>query len=246
MATAGKPQRDVRLDFFRGLALWLIFLDHIPGNIVNWFTLRNYGFSDAAELFIFISGYTAAFVYGRTMRERGFVVAGARILRRAWQIYVAHVVPVRHLRGGDRLRLARLREPAVRRGNEHPRVPAAAARDPVPGDAAQVQAGQHGHPAGLHRAVDRISAAAVAAPARADARAGGLDRDLRALPSVRLEPAVLSERPLDHQSVLLAAAVRIRRLVRGVRRRTTVLRRALARRGDGFGGLRRVRLRSSS
>jgi hypothetical protein len=91
MTTAGKPQRDVRLDFFRGLALWLIFLDHIPGNIVNWFTLRNYGFSDAAELFIFVSGYTAAFVYGRIMHERGFVVAAARILKRAWQIYVAHV-----------------------------------------------------------------------------------------------------------------------------------------------------------
>ena len=91
MTTAGKPQRDVRLDFFRGLALWLIFLDHIPGNVVNWFTLRNYGFSDAAELFIFVSGYTAAFVYGRVMRERGFAVASARILGRVWQIYVAHV-----------------------------------------------------------------------------------------------------------------------------------------------------------
>ena len=91
MTTAGKPRRDVRLDFFRGLALWLIFLDHIPGNVVNWFTLRNYGFSDAAELFVFVSGYTAAFVYGRVMRERGFAVASARILGRVWQIYVAHV-----------------------------------------------------------------------------------------------------------------------------------------------------------
>ena len=83
--------RDLRLDLFRGLALWLIFLDHIPENIVNWFTLRNYGFSDATEVFIFISGYTAAFVYGRAMRERGFIVSSARILRRAWQIYVAHI-----------------------------------------------------------------------------------------------------------------------------------------------------------
>jgi hypothetical protein len=83
--------RDLRLDLFRGLALWLIFLDHIPQNIVNWFTLRNYGFSDATEIFIFISGYTAAFVYGRAMRERGFIVSSARILRRAWQIYVAHI-----------------------------------------------------------------------------------------------------------------------------------------------------------
>jgi len=83
--------RDLRLDLFRGLALWLIFLDHIPQNILNWFTIRNYGFSDATEIFIFISGYTAAFVYGRAMRDRGFVVSSARILRRAWQIYVAHI-----------------------------------------------------------------------------------------------------------------------------------------------------------
>ena len=84
-------ERDLRLDLFRGVALWLIFLDHIPENILNWFTIRNYGFSDATEIFIFISGYTAAFVYGRAMRERGFLVASARILRRAWQIYVAHI-----------------------------------------------------------------------------------------------------------------------------------------------------------
>jgi hypothetical protein len=88
---AAAAERDLRLDLFRGLALWLIFLDHIPENVVSWITIRNYGFSDATEIFIFISGYTAAFVYGRTMRERGFVLASARILRRAWQIYVAHI-----------------------------------------------------------------------------------------------------------------------------------------------------------
>jgi hypothetical protein len=90
-AAAVASERDLRLDLFRGLALWLIFLDHIPENILNWFTIRNYGFSDATEIFIFISGYTGAFVYGRAMRERGFVVSSARILRRAWQIYVAHI-----------------------------------------------------------------------------------------------------------------------------------------------------------
>jgi hypothetical protein len=88
---AVSTERDLRLDLFRGVALWLIFLDHIPQNVVNWFTIRNYGFSDATEIFIFISGYTAAFVYGRAMRDRGIVVASARILRRAWQIYVAHI-----------------------------------------------------------------------------------------------------------------------------------------------------------
>jgi hypothetical protein len=84
-------ERELRLDLFRGLALWLIFIDHLPTSLLTWFTLRNYGFSDATEIFIFISGYTAAFVYGRAMLESGFVVATARILRRSWQIYVAHV-----------------------------------------------------------------------------------------------------------------------------------------------------------
>jgi hypothetical protein len=84
-------ERELRLDLFRGLALWLIYVDHLPPNLFTWLTIRNYGFSDATEIFIFISGYTAAFVYGRAMREAGFVVATARILRRVWQIYVAHV-----------------------------------------------------------------------------------------------------------------------------------------------------------
>ena len=91
IATTPAAERDLRLDLFRGLALWLIYLDHIPSNVVSWVTIRNYGLSDATEIFIFISGYTAAFVYGRAMTERGFVVASARILKRAWQIYVAHV-----------------------------------------------------------------------------------------------------------------------------------------------------------
>lgn len=51
-------QRELRLDLFRGIALWLIFIDHLPTNILTWFTIRNYGFSDATEIFIFISGYT--------------------------------------------------------------------------------------------------------------------------------------------------------------------------------------------
>lgn len=84
-------ERELRLDLFRGLALWLIFIDHLPPSLLTWFTIRNYGFSDATEIFIFISGYTAAFVYGRAMLESGVVIATARILRRVWQIYVAHV-----------------------------------------------------------------------------------------------------------------------------------------------------------
>lgn len=91
MVVVAAGERELRLDLFRGLALWLIFIDHLPPNILTWFTIRNYGFSDATEIFIFISGYTAAFVYGRAMLEQGALVASARILKRVWQIYVAHV-----------------------------------------------------------------------------------------------------------------------------------------------------------
>jgi hypothetical protein len=43
------PKRDLRLDFMRGIGQWIIFLDHIPNNFVNWFTLRNFGFSDLSH-----------------------------------------------------------------------------------------------------------------------------------------------------------------------------------------------------
>jgi hypothetical protein len=95
--------RDLRLDFFRGVANWWIFLDHIPNNVVSWITPRNYGFSDAADLFVFISGYTASFVYARIMLDRGFIVGTSRLLRRTWQIYVAHVLLVCRVLPSNRL-----------------------------------------------------------------------------------------------------------------------------------------------
>jgi hypothetical protein len=85
-------QRELRLDLFRGLALWLIYIDHVSPDLLSWFTIRSYGFSDAAEIFIFISGFTSAFVYARAMFQSGFVIAAARILRRVWQIYAMHIL----------------------------------------------------------------------------------------------------------------------------------------------------------
>jgi hypothetical protein len=85
-------QRELRLDLFRGLALWLIYIDHVSPDLLTWFTIRNYGFSDAAEIFIFISGFTAALVYGRATFESGIVIGTARIMRRVWQIYTAHLL----------------------------------------------------------------------------------------------------------------------------------------------------------
>jgi len=84
--------RDLRLDLARGIANWAIFLNHIPNNVLTWITTRNYGFSDAAELFVFIAGYAAAVVYAKSMAAQGFAAGTSRMLERAWQLYVAHVV----------------------------------------------------------------------------------------------------------------------------------------------------------
>jgi hypothetical protein len=85
-------KRDLRLDLFRGLANWLMFLGHVSTSVLTWFSFRNYGFSDGADLFVFISGYTSALVFGRRMLEGGFVFGTTRLLRRVWQIYAAHIL----------------------------------------------------------------------------------------------------------------------------------------------------------
>jgi hypothetical protein len=84
-------RRDLRLDFFRGLALLFIFIDHIPDNVISYFTLRSFAFCDAAEVFIFISGYTAALAYAPVFEREGVAMGVARIYRRVWQLYIAHI-----------------------------------------------------------------------------------------------------------------------------------------------------------
>ena len=83
--------RDLRLDFFRGLALFCIFIDHVPNNFFGWFTVQSLALSDAAEMFILISGYTAGLVFGRAFETRGPIAASLKIYQRVWQLYVAHV-----------------------------------------------------------------------------------------------------------------------------------------------------------
>jgi hypothetical protein len=84
--------RDLRIDACRGIALWWIFLDHVPNNIGSWLTLRNYGFSDAAEIFMFVSGVTCAMAYRKAWRCEGWTGVISRTLRRSWDIYVAFLL----------------------------------------------------------------------------------------------------------------------------------------------------------
>jgi hypothetical protein len=83
---------DLRLGLLLGIAAWFLFLDHVPHNAVSRLTMRNFGFSGAVDLFVFVGGYTAAILYGRMMLERGFVVTATRIFKRLWQLYAAYIV----------------------------------------------------------------------------------------------------------------------------------------------------------
>jgi len=89
---AHADRRDLRLDACRGLALWFIFIDHIPDNSFTWLTLRNYGFSDTSEVFVFVSGFTCMLAYGGALREQGWRAVAVRAWRRGWEIYAGFLL----------------------------------------------------------------------------------------------------------------------------------------------------------
>lgn len=84
-------RRDLRVDFFRGLALWWIFTDHIPGDILAQFSLQNFAMCDATEVFVLLAGYGAGLSYGTRLAAQGYVSTAADIIRRAWTLYIAHI-----------------------------------------------------------------------------------------------------------------------------------------------------------
>ncbi len=83
--------RDPRVDLLRGLSLLSIFVDHTPGNRLAGLTLRNFGFSDAAELFVILAGYSATFAYGRVFERDGIGTGLKKVLLRCLQIYGVQV-----------------------------------------------------------------------------------------------------------------------------------------------------------
>ena len=88
--SAGKRRlpRDTRVDALRGLALLMIFIDHVPGNLLSLVTLRNFGFSDAAELFVLLSGFSSMIAYGGSFDRDGAVAGLRRVLLRCVRLYV--------------------------------------------------------------------------------------------------------------------------------------------------------------
>ncbi|MFT6022173.1 MAG: hypothetical protein ACI9PY_000282 [Ascidiaceihabitans sp.] len=83
--------RDLRLDFFRGIAMFIILIAHTPGNFLTSWIPARWGFSDATEIFVFCSGMASAIAFGRGYDRAGWTLATARVGFRVWQVYWAHV-----------------------------------------------------------------------------------------------------------------------------------------------------------
>jgi hypothetical protein len=89
---ARPSQRDARLDVFRGLALVMIYINHVPGTVFEHLTSRNFGMSDAAEGFVLMSGIAAGLAYGSGFVAPPFWPGVARVWRRVWTLYLVHLL----------------------------------------------------------------------------------------------------------------------------------------------------------
>ena len=88
---AGTRIRDPRLDFFRGIVMFIILIAHTPGNWLTLWIPARFGFSDATEVFVFCSGMASAIAFGAVFRDQGLLMGTARVAFRCWQVYWAHI-----------------------------------------------------------------------------------------------------------------------------------------------------------
>src|SRR5581483_8071605 len=77
------------VDFWRGLALVFIFINHIPGNYFSHFTHANYSYSDSADLFVFLAGWALRILTERQQSTWHLVL---RLGGRALTLYAAQIL----------------------------------------------------------------------------------------------------------------------------------------------------------
>lgn len=90
-SSAPVNKRDPRLDFFRGIAMFIILIAHTPGNFWGDWIPGRLGFSDATEIFVFCSGMASAIAFGKIFEMQGLFMGTMRILHRVWQVYWTHI-----------------------------------------------------------------------------------------------------------------------------------------------------------
>lgn len=89
--STARKQRDLRLDLFRGCAMIIILVAHIPFNRLSNYIPARFGWSDAADIFVFCSGMASALAFGQVFARQGWAMGTARVAYRVWQVYWAHL-----------------------------------------------------------------------------------------------------------------------------------------------------------
>ena len=87
-----QPERDTRIDVLRALALLTIYIDHVPGTLFEHLTYKNFGFSDAAEAFVLISGISVALAYGMKFQPGSRLAHDAENVAARRRALCAHIV----------------------------------------------------------------------------------------------------------------------------------------------------------
>ena len=89
--SSGVTSRDPRLDFYRGIAMFIILLAHTPKNWWSSWIPARFGFSDATEIFVFCSGMASAIAFGGVFARHSWGMGFGRVIYRVWQVYWAHI-----------------------------------------------------------------------------------------------------------------------------------------------------------
>lgn len=84
--------RTASVDFFRGLGLWMVFVDHMAPNIWSYLTIWRFGFSDFAEIFVFLSGFIGVGSYQRALEAGKTGAVVKKLFHRVRRLYVAHIL----------------------------------------------------------------------------------------------------------------------------------------------------------
>lgn len=80
------------VDFWRGFALVTIFINHVPGLFYERFTHRNVSFSDSAELFVFLAGWSLGLMVKSFRNRFGAATLVSRLGARVLKIYAAQIL----------------------------------------------------------------------------------------------------------------------------------------------------------
>src|SRR5690242_13720886 len=90
--TSSVSNRDLRIDWLRGLAMSCVIINHSRlHSVLSWFSYERFWVVTAAEVFVVLSGVVLGMVYGRRLARDGWSVVVRGLGRRAVFLYASFI-----------------------------------------------------------------------------------------------------------------------------------------------------------